>query len=227
MNNEKTNEELKQELIEMLFTTGRLNGLYMGKSSKSKLNPLKVFIKNKLYKSFILQQHNGFADDLYSEMFVNLCNIPADRFVELYYQSTIPGTNLIRYALGILHFKGFAKGRNNPNHSLVGKLKFTSSFDSSNYSIQPMENNSDDDESDNLIIYDLDEETEFEADYGMTVEEVIDMMTTEERFVFYKLLGKQKKGAKSKADLAEKANFIVSLKEIKKRIEFKKGLNDD
>src|SRR6478735_9261500 len=115
MNQQKSNEEFKQEILIELFNTGRINQMYFGKTSKSGLNPLRTYIKNKLYKSFILEntgvQNNGFDEDLYMELFVNLQNIPAGRFIELYNQSKVPGTNLLRYALRIIILKGFARGR--------------------------------------------------------------------------------------------------------------------
>ena len=234
MNNEqeKTNEQLKEEILIELFNTGRINGLYFGKTSTSKLNPLKMYIKNCLYKTYILEnmgvQDNDFISDVYMELFCNLQNIPADKFIELYNQSKVKGTNLIRYALRIIILKGFAKGRNNnPKHSLVNRLGFASVFNAGNFQITPLENDDTDNASSNLIIYDTEDESEFESQYGFTPEEIISHMTPEEKFVFYKLLGKQPRGAQSKESIKQREKLIEAVKQIKKKIEIKKGLNDE
>lgn len=232
MNNREqlTNEQLKEKILIEFFTTGRIDGLYFGKKSNSNLNPLKVYIKNALYKSYILEnngiQDNDFISDIYMELFCNLQNIPADKFISLYNDGKVKGNRLIAYALRIIILKGFARGRNNnPKHSLVLRLGYSSVFNVGNFQIKPLENDDTEDTTPNLIIYDTDEESDFEQQYGFTPEELISLMSPEEQFVFYKLLGKQKRGAQSTQNKLEKEQLINKIKSLKASID-KKNNND-
>lgn len=224
------NEELKEKILIELFNTGRIDGLYFGKKSNSNLNPIKVYIRNVLYKSYILEnngvQDNDFISDVYMELFCNLQNIPADKFIELYNTGKVKGNTLIAYALRIIILKGFARGRNNnPKHSLVSRLGYASVFNAGNFQIKPLENDDTEDTTPNLIIYDADEESEFEQQYGFTPEEIISLMSPEDQFVFYKLLGKQKRGAQSSKAKMAKEQLINKIKSLKTMID-KKNNND-
>ncbi len=233
INEEPTNEELKNKILSEFFTTGRIDGLYFGRKSDSKLNPLKNYINRALYRSFILEnngiQDNDFLNDIYSELFYHLSNVPADKFINLYNDGKVPGSRLIAYALRIIILKCFSKDKrnNNPKHALVSQLGFASAFNPNNYQIAPLENNDDEDYTPNLIIYDAEEETEFEADYGFTPEELINQMTSEEQFVFYKLLSKQKPGAKSKATIQQNEKLKESILNLKANIQIRKGIGND
>lgn len=236
---EKNNEQLKQEILKELFNTGKIYGYYLGKFSKSRVNPLKRYIKLKLFRSYLLEnsgiQGNGFENDIYSELFYHLSNIPTEKFLHLYNYGAGKGKSLIATALRIIVLKCFAqdKRNNNPKHSLVSRLGFSSVFNANNVRILPIENENElkEDENDNeepsLILYDLEEETEFEQEYGFSVEELLSYMTPEEKFVFDKILGKQRPGAKSKADLAERQHLSETIRGIRTKIELKKGLRND
>ncbi|MES2062752.1 MAG: hypothetical protein V4456_12580 [Bacteroidota bacterium] len=235
----KTDEQLKEEILTTLFNTGKIFGYYLGKFSKSRVNPLKRYIKLKLYRSFLLEnsgiQANGFIDDIYSELFYHLSNIPTEKFLHLYHYGNGNGKSLIATALRIIVLKCFAqdKRNNNPKHSLVSHLGFSSVFNANNVRILPVENDAelnDEDKPDSeppLILYDVEETSEFEQDYGFTIEELISYMTPEEKFVFEKLLGKQKPGAPSKERKEEKEKLSEAIRGIKENLQKQKGFRND
>jgi len=228
------NQELKNQILNEFYKTGRIDGYYFGVKSTSKINPIKEFIKGCLYRSYLLEnvgvQDNDFISDIYQIAFFELAAMDADKFIEIYNKGKVKGNNLIGCTLRIIILKCFSQDKRNfnPKHALVSRLGFGSVFNPNNFQIKPMENRDDeDDETPNLIIFDEDGESEFESDYGFTPEEIIEKLPPETRFVFYKLLEKQKPGAKSKKDIADKEKLIEELKSAKKALEMERGIGND
>lgn len=228
-----TNQELKNKIITEFYQTGRIDGYYFGKKSYSKVNPLKYFIQTCLYKTNMLNavgvQQNDFIEDCYQTAFFELANMDADKFIEIYNKSEIKGSKLIACTLRIIILKCFSRDKrnNNPNHALISKLGFASVFNSFNYQIQPIELNDEDSTDNSLILFDDIEESDFVQEYGFTPEELISELTPEAQFVFYKVLGKQRKGARSKADLQERKELFESIKEVKENLQKRKGFVND
>jgi len=220
----KTNEQIKQELIIQLWETGRIDGRYFGKTSKSKKHPIKEYIRNLLYRNFLLQD-NEFLEDVFSEFILQLNLIDADKFVAIYNESP---NKLIAYSLRIIALKCFAKDSRNPDnykHSLVRNMAYGSVFNNSNYSINSIENIPDEDDFDSkresLVIYDIEEEADdFLYQYGFTIEEFLSLLPEEDKAFFYQLAGKNtKRGKPTNEFLAKKQalfNKIKALKENKK-----------
>lgn len=220
MSQTKTNEEIKQELIIQLWETGRIDGRYFGKTSKSKKHPIKEYIRNLLYRNFLLQD-NEFLEDAFSEFILQLNLIPADKFVAIYNESP---NKLLAYSLRIIALKCFAKDSRNPEnykHSLLRSLAYGSVFNSSNYSINSIENvpedESDDNRRDSLVIYDIEDEADtFLNDYGFTIEEFLTLLSDEDRAFFYQLAGKNtKRGKPTNAFIAQKKALFEKINAIR------------
>lgn len=217
-------EDLKQKILIELYNTGRVNGLYFGRTSKLKVNPLKKYIEICLFKNFMLQNGNEYLEDCYQELFLQLQKIPTDKFIELYLESD---TRLISYILRVALLKLFAvdKRTNNPKHSFAKHLNYASVFNRDNYKINHLEIKEDDDVEDNsrtLIVYDaIEDGDEFETDYGFRIEDIYLLMTPEQRFVFEKVLNNKKRGKPSAADQLQKQKLFDDIREIKEYIELK------
>lgn len=217
-------EDLKQKILIELYNTGRVNGLYFGRTSKLKVNPLKKYIEICLFKNFMLQNGNEYLEDCYQELFLQLQKIPTDKFIELYLESD---TRLISYILRVALLKLFAvdKRTNNPKHSFAKHLNYASVFNRDNYKINHLEIKEDDDVEDNsrtLIVYDaIEDGDEFETDYGFRIEDIYLLMTPEQRFVFEKVLNNKKRGKPSAADQLQKQKLFDDIKQIKEYIELK------
>ncbi|TFF34403.1 hypothetical protein [Mucilaginibacter psychrotolerans] len=228
-----TNQQLKNQILTDFYQTGRIDGYYFGKKSTSKLNPIREFIKNCLYKTFMLQsvgvQDNDFISDCYQTAFLELAAMDAEKFIEIYNKSAIKGSRLIGCTLRIIVLKCFSKDRrnNNPNHSLVSKLGFGSVFNAGNYQILPMEVNDEDSDEPSLILFDEETESDFEREYGFTPEELIGLLSPEAKFTFYKQLEKQKPGAPSKERKSEKQELSEAIRGIKENLQKLKGFTND
>ncbi|MCC8409894.1 hypothetical protein LJ707_13230 [Mucilaginibacter sp. UR6-1] len=225
-----TNQQQKEQIINQFYRTGRIDGYYLGIKSKSKANPIKEYIKGCLYKSYLLQnngvQENDFIEDIYQEAFLHLWNYDTDKFIDAYENSKIKGTRIIALLMRIIVLKCFAidKRTNNPKSCLVSRLGFGSVFNTTNYSIPPLESLSDGDTEpkQELIIFDdADAKSDFETEYGFTPEQIIDHLSPEAKFVFYQLMGKQKPGSPSKERIKAKENMIEELEFLKHRIRYK------
>jgi hypothetical protein len=229
-----TNQQLKNQILTEFYQTGRIDGYYFGIKSNAKTNSLKEFIKGCLYRSYLLEnvgvQDNDFISDIYQTAFFQLAAMDADKFIEIYNKGKIKGSKLIGCTLRIIILKCFSQDRRNfnPKHALVSRLGFGSVFNPNNFQIKPMENREDeDDETPNLIIFDDEGVSDFESEYGFTPEEIIDKLPQETQFVFYKLLGKQKPGAKSNQDKADKQQLIDDLQAAKQALEKERGISND
>lgn len=102
------NEKLKEKILIELYNTGRINGYYFSKTSKSKENPIKGFISKYLaqwYKIYGEHQHY-YIEEIYSVLFVELFNKDADLFVEYFADNTV---KLHGTCLDIIKYKGFYK----------------------------------------------------------------------------------------------------------------------
>ncbi|GAA4907027.1 hypothetical protein [Mucilaginibacter defluvii] len=221
-----TNQQQKEQIINEFYRTGRIDGYYLGIKSKSKENPIKQYIKGCLYKSYLLQnngvQDNDFIEDIYQEAFLHLWNYDTDNFIDAYQNSKVKGTRIIALLMRIIVLKCFAidKRTNNPKSCLVSRLGFGSVFNTTNYSIPPLESLSDDDgQEKQLIIFDdAEAQSDFEAEYGFTPEQIIEQLSPEARFVFYQLLGKQKPGSPSKERKQAKEDMIREMQVIQNQI---------
>jgi hypothetical protein len=239
----KEKESLKNEIITEIYNTGRIRGLYFGQTSKSTnpANQVKRYLEILLFKNFMLRPDSEYLDDCYQELFLHLQNIPTEKFVELY---NLGDSVLMSYILRIAMLRLFSVDRRtmNPKHSFAKQMDYASIYNKNNAMINPIEIVSDEiDFSTNeemLIIYDSDDaQDEFENDYGFNVEEVLSHMTSEQRFVFERMLdnstlyapfnrrtrGRQSTVNKIKEDEI-KRNFFTGVKEIEMFITAKNNI---
>ncbi len=213
-------EKRKADIITSFYLTGRLDGLYFGRSSKAKGNPVKHYIKSCMYKNRI--QDDDLINDCYNEMFFHLQNMSAIKFLSIYDESP---NKLIATSLRIIALKCFAidPRYNNPNHSLVQSILFASS-DGVNVSIDHTEEFKDltdchgaaiNNNSNAILKSQLDEPEDFTKFYGFTVEDVLARLTKGEQAAFYDVIGKQPRGKTPAAKKVSRDILFERLKQIK------------
>lgn len=190
-------EDKKNDILVSLYTTGRLHGLYFGRKSKSKSNPIKQYIKSCMYKHR-LNEDSDLIEDVYNEAFALVCKKSASEICGAF---DINPSNVLAMVLRTISLKCFAidPRYGNPHHSFVQTVMHTSSHspntlpvDSSEEFLQetdnyvnpgcwePMTTNT-------ILVHDVNnpDDSDFTDDYGFTVEEILQHLTPEETETFY------------------------------------------
>lgn len=223
-------ETRKSAILSSFYKTGRIDGLYFGRSSKSKRNHVKEYIKSCLYKCRINDM--TLIDDCYNEMFLELTKKNAATICAIYDEAP---AKLLATALRIIALKCFAKDPryNNPNHSLVQKTIFASITsgastvdhteeykernifgDNCSYENQTTESKT--------ILHSNDEAEEFVRQYGFSPEQIVERLPYYYQLCFYDAIGKQPRG-KTPADVTkdreELAKLVVKIREELQRNE--------
>ncbi|WP_313511611.1 hypothetical protein [Sphingobacterium sp.] len=75
-------EERRIEIINELYLTGRIDGLYMGIKSKSKQNPIKAYIRQWLWQKGIRQNMEYMVDEFYEELFHHVAKMDIVKLAE-------------------------------------------------------------------------------------------------------------------------------------------------
>lgn len=195
-------EKRKTDILTSFYITGRIDGLYFGRKSKSKRNHVKEYIKGCLYKNRINDM--SLIEDCYNTAFLELYKKPAQQIVTMYEETP---AKLLATTLRIIALKCFAVDPryNNPNHSLVQAILFGSicagavSIDRTEEYKDVLENKPvfDDrpSEGNNVMILRQDDEpNDFVNKYGFDVEAIVERLTPDEQAAFYDVIGKKPKG---------------------------------
>jgi len=216
----------KERIISDLYITGRINGLYFGKSSKNTINPVKQYIENCLYKTRI-NFDADLVDDCYNEGFAHLQKIEPLKFMEMFYESP---SKVIATLLTIIRLKCFAVDprHGNPKHSLVQGILFASSYCGSaqirsgdEYDIDDhFEEQAGRQDADNFHapITQDDEPDGFETQYGFTIEDILDRLTKRERKTFYEMIDKKQRGRLSADKIRSRTTLCVKLMALRKEL---------
>jgi hypothetical protein len=215
----KSNEEIKTEVLTMLYETGRINGLYFGRKSRANHNGIKGYI-NMWLKRFKLDQiENDLCSECYNTVFFQLWNIKAEKIVEIVKESP---NKLIAIACKIVLRHCFSK-KPNPNSSgIVWNILNNSSH--GNIEINTSEVLEDVERGNchsSIILIDDDVEDDFGKQYGFSIEDIIELMSPDEKQFFYEQLGKQSVGKPSKEMVQKRLAFAERMKEVKKELENK------
>jgi hypothetical protein len=195
-------ETRKSDILTAFYITGRIDGLYFGRSSKSKRNHVKEYIKGCLYKNRINDM--SLIEDCYNTAFLELYKKPAQQIVTMYEETP---AKLLATTLRIIALKCFAVDPryNNPNHSLIQSILFGSicagaiSVDrTEEYKEQIMFGDNlldvDNRKEQTTILKQDDEPNDFVNKYGFDVEAIVERLTPEERLAFYDVIGNKPKG---------------------------------
>lgn len=226
-------EKRKDVILTDLYKTGRLDGFYFGRDSKSKKNPIKHYIKSCMFKQRI-DPDESLIEDCYNEMFENLCKKPAYKICEIYDESP---KKLIATALKIIALKCFAidPRYNNPRHSFI-QSTFHNSAKSENavniFDVDTLKDNQVEDNRaynnkngkdkrsyDQSLLKDKSHDpSDFFNAYGFEIEDLIERLNPQQRADFYECIGKQKRGKVSAPVQAKRDELFEIIKELKNKM---------
>lgn len=218
---DKTDEEVKNDVLIQLYNTGRIDGKYFGIESKSKENPIKGYINMRLKANGLDNPDMEYCNECYQTVFANLWKKPAEKIVEIVKESP---NKLTATALVIVVRQCFAMKPNPNNSGIIHQLLNQSSYRNEQISTSEIVEGEDGDNTGQpLIIFDTEDVNEFNDNYGFTIEDVIERMTEEDKVFFYKLLDKQRVGRPSAKAVQERKELYSRINNIKKQIENEKN----
>lgn len=221
--------ERRDKILTEFYETGRIDGLYFGKSARKTnnvTNPVKTYIKQQLTRNNI--KDDSLIDDVYNELFVELYKKEAAEICAIYDEAP---SKLIATALRIIVLKNFTidPRYGNPNHSFIQRTMF-GSIEGGAVSL-----NSDEEfsftqgfnvEYDNpkaikevtLVDKSLEPEN-FCKRYGFNIEELLDRLSPEDLQAFYGILGKQPRGKSSDAKKVSREALFNRIRDIKEALQ--------
>lgn len=199
----------KEKILMDYYLTGRIEGLYMGKKSKVKKNPVKEYIKMRL-ANFGLYNEYELIEECYQTLFLELFKYNLDKFTAMMERSP-NGKELQMMSCRILVFTCFTK------KGLVHNILNKSSF--GNVQISTNENYDEDSNDNLLIIYDEQDADVFQMKYNLSIEELLESMTNEDREYFYTLTDKKRPvGKPTIISQIKKQEFYSRVIELKNKI---------
>jgi hypothetical protein len=221
--NDKSNEQIKEEVLLDLYQTGRINGEYFSIKSKSKANPIMGYINRFLKMNGLTDPSLDLCNECYQTVFQHLWAKTADKIVSIINEAP---SKLTATALRIAINQCFSIKPNSGSGGVFQKILDKSAFQIGNAEINTNGYHKDEEDDENvkfptLIIYEdaSDLISEFEELYGFTVEEVIERMTPAEKEFFYYQLQTQRVGKPSKTTVDQRKALYNRIIEIKKQIE--------
>lgn len=212
-NNKEYLEELqkrKEEAISELYLTGRYKGLYMGKESKCKDNPIKAYIagwmKSKGWKKEKIEQE---MDDYYNEVFTEFCKIKIEKWPDILENPRKMTATLCLMVQRHLFRDVNEKYPKAKSYHEKGKL-FSTSYNKNMGVVNHRELFETKDE---IILEDI-PNTPFETKYGVTVDDFMSLMTDDEKKQFYQYLGKRGTGKSGRYTNQDRMRFEEILESI-------------
>lgn len=209
--NIKELEAQKSEAIQDLYATGRYKNLYMGRTAKSKENPLKAYIKQWLVCRGVKHNIEEMIDDYYQELFVHLLKIKAEKWEELINnprKMTATACLIIQRQL----FMNRSDKYPSTNISYFEKMNHNSIIDNNSsrrVNISELFENEGE-----MILEDIDDVCSIEEKYGVSIDDILDEMTPEQVTDFYAFINKKgtgKKGRYTKADTEKYKKLYVNI----------------
>ncbi len=216
MNNNKEEEfdknlqERKEEAIKELYLTGRYKGTYMGKESKCKDNPIKSYIAGWLkMKGWNEQKIDSEMDDYYNELFAEVWKIKLEKWPELLDNPKKMTATICLMAQRHL-FRDVNEKYPTAKSYYEKNKRFSSEYDKDIKRI----NHSELFEIENEYIIEDDQATGFEKKHSINVDDFINMMTAEQKELFYSYINKRGTGKKGRFNNSDREKYNEILEQI-------------
>jgi hypothetical protein len=207
---DKNLQKRKEEAITELYHTGRYKGLYMGKESRCKDNPIRAYIagwlKMKGVKDKAIEQE---MNDYYNELFKEIHLIKLEKWEELLENPKKLTATICLIAQRHLFRDVNEKYPKAKSYYEKNKL-FSTSLDRE---IQRVNHNEFLDIEGEYVIGDI-EINPFENKYGITCDKFLSLMTAEEKDLFYSYINKRGTGQKGRYTNADKEHYANIYNEI-------------
>lgn len=218
MNNNKELEfdknllKRKDEAIKELYITGRYKGTYMGRESSSGHNPIVHYIsgwlKSKGWGDEKISREMG---DYYNELFKEVYLIKLEKWPEL-----LDNPRKLTATICLMAQRHLFRDVNEKYPSAKSyyekNKRFSTEYDKDIKRINHSELTENDDE---YIIED-DQATGFEKKHSINVDVFIELMTEEQRELFYAYINKKGTGKKGRFNNADRAKYNEILEQVTK-----------
>lgn len=207
---DKNLHKRKEEAIIELYHTGRYQGLYMGRTSNCKDNPIKAYIggwmKMKGFKDKAIEQE---INDYNNELFKEVHLIKLEKWEELLANPKKLTATICLIAQRHLFRDVNEKYPKAKSYYEKNKL-FSTSLDRET---QRVNHNEFLDIEGEFIVGDIAIDP-FENKYGITCDKFLSLMTEEEKALFYSYLNKKGTGQKGRYTNADKEHYANIYNEI-------------
>lgn len=202
----------KDEAITELYTTGRYKGLYMGRESSCKDNPIKAYISGWLkIKGWNEQKIDSEMGDFYNELFKEVYLIKLEKWPELLDNPRKMTATICLMAQRHL-FRDVNEKYPSAKSYYEKNKRFSLEYDQDIRRVNHSELFENDDE---YIIED-DQATGFEKKHSINVDDFIELMTEEQKELFYRYINKKGTGKKGRFNNADRENYNEILEQITK-----------
>lgn len=202
----------KEEAITELYTTGRYKGTYMGRTSNCKDNPIKAYIAGWLkIKGWNEQKIDAEMEDYYNELFTEFCKIKLHKWPELLDNPRKMTATICLMAQRHL-FRDVNEKYPSAKSYYEKNKRFSTEYDKDIKRINHSELTENDDE---YIIED-DQATGFEKKYKINVDEFLELMSQEQKELFYSYINKKGTGQKGRFNNLDRERYDEILKKITK-----------
>ncbi len=202
----------KEEAITELYTTGRYKGLYMGRESSCKDNPIKAYIAGWLkIKGWNEQKIDAEMEDYYNELFTEFCKIKLHKWPDLLDNPRKMTATICLMAQRHLFRNLTEKSPKAKSYYEKNKL-FSNSY---NQEIKIV-NHTEIFENECEMILEDDSLTGFEKKYKINVDEFLELMSQEQKELFYKYINKKGTGQKGRFNNADREKYNEILEQVTK-----------
>jgi len=200
----------KEEAITELYLTGRYKGTYMGIKAKSKANPIKGYIIRKFQeRGWNSERIDAVMDDYYNEVFLEVAKIKINKWPDLL-SIPVKMTATICLMAERNLFRVVNERYPKPKGFLEKNKLFSSQF---NKEIKIV-NHTEIFENECEMILEDDSVTGFEKKHSINVDDFIELMTEEQKELFYSYIEKKGTGKKGRFNNADRAKYNEILEQV-------------
>jgi len=199
----------KEEALKELYTTGKYKGIYGKKYSKSKANPIKHYIGRWLRdKGWSRERIDEEMQDYYNELFVEVWKMKLHRWPEL-----LNNIEHLTRTICLIVKRHLFRDVTKIYPSAKSYYEKNKRFSSEDKDIKRV-NHSELFENDDEYIIEDDQVRGFEKKYSINVDDFIEMMTAEQKELFYSYVEKKGTGKKGRFNNADRAKYNEILEQV-------------
>ena len=199
----------KDEAIKELYATGKYKGIYGKKYSKSKANPIKHYIARWLRdKGWSRERIDEEMQDYYNELFVEVWKMKLHRWPEL-----LNNIEHLTRTICLIVKRHLFRDVTKRYPSAKSYYEKNKRFSSEDKDIKRVNHSELFEIEDEFIIED-DQVTGFEKKYSINVDDFIEMMTAEQKELFYSYIEKKGTGKKGRFNNADRAKYNEILEQV-------------
>lgn len=200
----------KEEAIKELYATGKYKGIYGKKYSKSKANGIKYYIARWLKdnKGWSRERIDAEMQHYYNELFVEVWKIKLHRWSKL-----LDNIEHLTRTICLIAKRHLFRNITEKSPKAKSYYEKNKLFSSEDKDIKRVNHSELFEIEDEFIIED-DQVTGFEKKYSINVDDFIEMMTAEQKELFYSYIEKKGTGQKGRFNNADRAKYNEILEQV-------------